>query len=344
LRIAIVNDVMLAREVLKRFLRDETHHELAWSAEDGAEAVARAATDTPDLILMDLVMPNMDGVEATRRIMRDSPTAILIVTASVDRLTSKVFEALGAGALDAVNTPVLGGAEHSGISTLGVKIQTIERLVGGKPRSVAPAVAPSVAHSHVPLVAVGASSGGPAALASILSALPSDFPACLCIVQHIDSAFIKGLVDWLGGQTKLEMRVAQEGDVLRQGVVYLAGTDRHLVMEKNLTLGYNDNPKDSIHRPSIDVFFNSLSTVWPARGVGVILTGMGSDGANGLVALRKSGFYTLAQDEASSSIYGMPKVAAERGGADKIVSLVDIPGSIMGYLAENRRAARKLLR
>ena len=339
MRIAVVNDVMLAREALKRFLRDETGHELAWCAADGAEAVSLAASDTPDLILMDLMMPNMDGVEATRRIMRASPTAILIVTASVDRLTSKVFEALGAGALDAVNTPVLGGPENSGVRALGHKINTIERLVGGKPRPSAPAPA-STPKAYLPMVAIGASSGGPAAIASILSTLPADFPACLCVVQHIDSAFIKGLVDWLGGQTRLEVRAAQDGDAPRRGVVYLAGTDRHMVMKKSLTLGYDDNPKDSIHRPSIDVFFNSLAAVWPTRGVGAILTGMGSDGADGLVALRKRGFYTLAQDKASSSIYGMPKVAAERGGADKVLSLVDIPRAIAKYVAENGRAAR----
>lgn len=340
MRIAVVNDVMLAREALKQFIRDETSHELAWSAGDGAEAVSMAASDTPDLILMDLMMPKMDGVEATRRIMRDSPTAILIVTASVDRLTSKVFEALGAGALDAVNTPVLGGPEKAGVRSLGNKISTIERLVGAKPRAVAPPPAAVGAKAYIPLAAIGASSGGPAALASILSALPADFPGCLCVVQHIDSGFIKGLVDWLGGQTRLEVRVAHEGDAPRRGVVFLAGTDRHMVMKKSLTLGYDDNPKDSIHRPSIDVFFASLASVWPARGVAAILTGMGADGANGLVALRKRGFLTLAQDKASSSIFGMPKVAAERGGADKVLSLGDMPLAIGKFVAENGRAPR----
>ena len=338
MRIAVVNDVLLAAEALKRFIHKETGHELAWVAKDGLEAVEKAALDTPDLILMDLVMPKMDGVEATRRIMRASPTAILIVTASIDRLTSKVFEALGAGALDAVNTPVLGGPEAGRDQSLGNKIATIARLVGPKPAPRLKQPAPSRPfQDQIPTIAIGASSGGPAALASILSALPKGFPGCICIVQHIDSAFIKGLVDWLSGQTPLEIRVAAEGDVPKPGIVYVAGTDRHLVFKKSLFLGYDDRPKDSIHRPSIDVFFSSMAAEWPGLGAGVILTGMGSDGANGLLALRKRGMLTIAQDRDSSSIFGMPKVAAERGGAVKILPLREIPASLTQFLAEQVR-------
>ena len=343
----MVNDVSLAVESLKRFIEHHPEHQLAWVANDGREAVHMAAADRPDLILMDLVMPKMDGVEATRQIMAHSPTAILIVTASVDRLTSKVFEALAAGALDAVNTPVLGGPtggppsrgaaggesdDHG--SALASKVKTIARLVGHRHNGPAVARTQAAVGSRPPLVVVGASSGGPGALALLLSSLTPTFPACVCIVQHIDSHFIRGLVDWLAAKSRLPVSIAEEGDLPRESTVFVAGTDRHLVLKRGSVLGYDENPKECIHRPSVDVFMHSIATHWTGRGAGVILTGMGSDGADGLLALRARGFLTIAQDEATSAIYGMPKIAAERGAAEMVLPLQAIAPALEDYVAK----------
>src|SRR5947209_1245976 len=202
MRIAIVNDVIMALECVRRVVVGSSGHQLAWVALNGEDAVARCASDTPDLILMDLIMPKLDGVEATRRIMATTPCAIVVVTASVEDNSSRVFEAMGAGALDAVNTPVLEqpGAPD-GAGALLAKIETIRRLIGAPaPRPVAaPALAMApMAPNESKLVAIGASAGGPAALAKILSQLPSDFPAPIVIIQHVDTQFAKGLGDWLG--------------------------------------------------------------------------------------------------------------------------------------------------
>jgi two-component system, chemotaxis family, response regulator WspF len=332
-RVGLVNDVNMALEVLKSFIRKETEFELAWVARDGIEAVEKAAADTPDLILMDLVMPRMDGVEATRKIMAQSPTAILIVTASVDRITSKVFEALGAGALDAVNTPILSGPEAGRDNSLAQKMETIRRLVLAKSGSRKKS-SQKPANVRTPLVAIGSSSGGPGALASILSQLPSDFNASICVVQHIDRAFVAGLAEWLDGQTPLNVKLTIEGDELCAGTVYLASTDNHLIWDQSQTFRYVNEPIDSIHRPSVDVFFRSLVRSCTSPCCGVILTGMGSDGAAGLLEMRSKGFLTLAQDKETSSIYGMPKAAAELGAASKIVPLGDFARQLVRWASE----------
>ena len=206
MRIAIVNDVMMAVEAVRRVAIGSSGHQLAWVAIDGEDAVTRCAADTPDLILMDLTMPKMGGVEATRRIMANTPCAIVIVTANVDENSSKVFEAMGAGALDAVNTPVLENPEAAsypdganGSGALLAKIETIRKLIGAPPpnRQAAPpaqTVEPQELSSG-PLVVIGASAGGPAAVAKLLSQLPADFSAPIVVVQHVDSQFSQGLAD-----------------------------------------------------------------------------------------------------------------------------------------------------
>jgi two-component system, chemotaxis family, response regulator WspF len=326
MRIAIVNDVSLAVEAMRRVVATAQQHQLAWIARDGAEAVERCASDTPDLILMDLIMPTMDGVEATRRIMATTPCAIVVVTADVNKTTSKVFEALGAGALDAVNTPVM---EHpdalDGASALLAKIETIRKLIGGNggPKRVAsnestPRAAPD---NHGHLIVIGASAGGPAALAKVLSDLPEGFPAPVVIVQHVDEQFASGLADWLGHHTALEVRLARAGDRPQPGTVLLAGGQNHLVFASATRLAYTYEPVESSYRPSVDVFFKSANRFWPSALIGVVLTGMGRDGAEGLLALRESGHHTIVQDQATSAVYGMPKAAAELRAASEILAL-----------------------
>src|SRR4249919_1349774 len=224
LRIAIVNDSPIAIEALRRSLGFKSGLQIAWTATNGLDAVSACKADTPDLVLMDLIMPGIDGVEATRLIMAQSPCAILVVTASIGAQSWRVFEAMGHGALDAVDTPELGMGEDRGAAeTLLRKIDTISRLIGDKSRKPALAPGPRKHGDGAPLVAIGASSGGPAALAKLLSGLPADLAAPVLIVQHIDQQFAAGMADWLQQYTPWAVRIAKEGEHPEPGVVLLAG-------------------------------------------------------------------------------------------------------------------------
>jgi two-component system response regulator WspF len=339
MRIAIVNDVIMAIEAVRRVIASAGQDQLAWIALDGAEAVERCAADTPDLILMDLIMPKMDGVEATRRIMANSPCAIVVVTANVGENSSKVFEAMGVGALDAVNTPVLEAAEGGdGSNALLAKIETIRRLIGGglakkSPRSQQPPVR-ALRQQQNWLIAIGASAGGPSALATVLGQLPADFPAPIVIVQHVDAQFAEGLANWLAHQTRFQVRIAQAGDQPEPGTVLLAGKDHHLIFSSPTKLAYSRSPADCSYRPSIDVFFNSAENSWRGDIVGVLLTGMGNDGAEGLRSLRMKGHHTIAQDRATSAVYGMPKAAAELEAASEILPLERIGPRLSDLVAQ----------
>jgi two-component system, chemotaxis family, response regulator WspF len=334
MKIGIVNDLPMAVEALRRALALAPRHEVIWTANDGAEAVARCAQQRPDLVLMDLIMPGMDGVEATRRIMASTPCTILIVTVSVDTNTSRVFEAMGYGALDAVDTPSLGSGDLPAASApFLAKIDTIARLVGDGARSRSPITGRTSPTSRHALVAIGASAGGPAALATLLEGLPRSFPAALVIIQHVDERFVGGLAEWLRRHSALPVRLAEEGDRPLPGTVLLAGTGDHLALKAADRLGYTAEPRDYAYRPSVDVFFQSVGTLWPGRAIGVLLTGMGADGALGLKALRAKGHYTIAQDQASSAVYGMPKAAAAANAAVDILPLQRIAPKIIDALA-----------
>lgn len=331
MRIAVVNDMPLAVEVLRRVIASAPEHTLAWVAVNGKEAVEKCLQDRPDLILMDLIMPVMDGVQATGSIMKESPCAILVVTATVEGNAALVFEAMGCGALDAVGTPVFGaGMTIEGGRELLKKMATIEKLLA-KPLSAAPAfVATGKSKGDgVPfLVAIGSSTGGPKALAEILSSLPPLPGAAFVIVQHVDVQFAQGLATWLDGQTPLTVELAREGMRPAPDRVLIAGTNDHLVIGDDLALHYTPDPRDYPYRPSVNAFFLSLERHWPRRGVAVLLTGMGKDGAQGLAALRLAGWHTIAQDQATSVVYGMPAAAAELNAATDILPINHIASAI----------------
>ncbi len=342
MKIGIVNDLSMAVEAMRRVILSAHEHQVAWVAGDGAEAVARCATDTPDLVLMDLIMPKLDGVEATRQIMANTPCAIVVVTASVDDNSSQVFEAMGAGALDAVNTPVL---EHPGATEgareLLAKIDTIRKLIGKSPKRAASSLGdlPRISgRRQGTLLAMGASAGGPAALAKVLGALPADLPAACVIIQHVDVQFVRGLAEWLAEQTCLRVRLADEGDEPKSGEVLLAGRDHHLACAASGRLSYTQHPIESSYRPSVDVFFKTAARYWPGEIIGVLLTGMGRDGAEGLSALHRRGHHTIAQDRATSAVYGMPKAAAELNAATEILALDRIGPRLVEILTSKLNA------
>lgn len=342
IRIAIVNDLSLAVEVLRRLVRSVPEYEVAWIAANGIEAVEKCARDRPDLILMDLIMPLMDGAQATGIIMKQSPCAILVVTATVSGNADKVFAALSAGALDAVATPVSGpgGGLHGGEELLR-KITVMGKLIAFAGRETATATPPGhrIVPVHPPrLVALGASTGGPNALAIILRGLPKNLEAAVVIIQHLDVQFAPALVEWLGNQTDLPVSLIRENLMPEAGEVYVAGTNDHLVIGADLTFRYTAEPIEHPYRPSVDEFFLSLDRHWPRPGVACLLTGMGRDGAQGLLALHQAGWKTIAQDEETCIVYGMPRAAVEAGAVAHLLPIEDISVAILDEVRKERVA------
>ncbi len=332
MRIAIVNDVRAACEALRRVVSSLAGHTVAWIAADGVEAIAMAKRDRPDLILMDLIMPHVDGVQATRQIMATSPCAILVVTATVSGNISLVYDAMGFGALDAVDTPVLGPTgELTGAAALVEKISTVAKLLGASTDARRPTLSNDV--SAAPrLLVVGASTGGPKAFADLLLPLPRDCHVAVVVVQHVDVAFSQGLATWLGERTGRTVRVAEQGERPQADTVLLAGTNDHLVLSKHGTLEYREEPREIFFRPSVDVFFESVADHWTQAGIALLLTGMGRDGGKGMLRLRNAGWHTIAQDEATSVVWGMPKAAIELGGACQVLPIEQMPRAILSHL------------
>lgn len=321
MKIAIVNDSLLAQMALRDAVSSEGTITVAWSASDGAEALEKCRADKPDIVLMDIVMPRMGGVEATRRIMKECPCPILIVTSSVDGNVAEVFEAMGAGALDAVATPPLESAAAQ--AALLTKIRSIATLYNQA--APAPTAAPprATASPASRCVLIGSSAGGPGALATVLSALPEDLQAAVVVAQHIDEKFCQDLAKWLATSSRLPVEVAEENVPARMGKVLIAPGGCHLIFGSDGRLHHTSMPASS-YRPSVDVLFNSAVDYGPRNLLGIILTGMGRDGAFGLKKLKDAGHLTIAQDEATSAIYGMPRAAAEIGATREILALADI--------------------
>ena len=337
MNIGIVNDLSICIESMQKVLKNVPEHRVVWVARNGKEAVELCKEQTPDLILMDLIMPVMNGVEATRKIMQSTPCAILIVTSTVTGNSVKVFEAMSAGALDVVATPIIGKTGESGkgeellkkIYRIGQLTGSLEKYSGKRLQGV---TKPKVEIEGVDLVVLGCSTGGPKILIEILSALPQNFPAAIIIIQHMDKQFTPGLVSWMNSQIKLPVRIARSGAIPEPGTILMACTDDHLIMTSKLTLAYSKEPKDNFYHPSVDVFFFSVAQHWPGNGVAALLTGMGRDGAEGLLALHNRKWYTIAQDRDSSIVYGMPKAAIQLGGVTDILPASKIGKAINNYL------------
>jgi two-component system response regulator WspF len=349
MKIAIVNDLAISAEALRRVVVGSREHEVVWIARNGREALRLCQQTRPDLVLMDLVMPEMDGVEATRQIMLHAPCAILIVTAQPQDNVSQVFRAMGAGALDVTATPMLlggradsaghAGAAGDGERALLAKIKTIGKLLrvsAGEGHHHAPAATAGEPSARTPvrhLLAIGASTGGPGAVAKILSGWTPGAGTAIVVVQHIDANFAGPFARWLGEQVQMPVRAIEAGDALEAGVVQVARTNDHLVIDSRQRLHYDAHPRDYAYRPSVDVFFQCVAREFAGDATGVLLTGMGRDGGEGLLAMRRAGKHTIAQDQASCAVYGMPRAAAELGAAERILSLEQINAALRLRLA-----------
>jgi two-component system, chemotaxis family, response regulator WspF len=350
MRIAIANDLPMATEVLRRVVQSEPRYSIAWTAVDGREAVRKAVADPPDLILMDLVMPVLDGAEATRQIMAARPCAILVVTATVTGNFELVYAAMGHGAIDAVNTPIIGSnrelADHL---PLLKKIARVEQMIdrarslSGSTNDLAniaqrlavarpPAAQPQKSTSRPTLIAIGASTGGPDAILRVLERLPHLLTVPILLCQHIASEYARGMAEWLTDRTGHRVRLAVSGDRPQAGDILLADGDYHLILSDTGTLQYSASPTDCPYRPSVDVLFESLAKRHRGTGIAVLLTGMGRDGARGMLTLREAGWLTIAQDSSTSVVYGMPGAAAELKAARHILPLERIGPMIQASL------------
>jgi two-component system chemotaxis response regulator CheB len=276
---------------------------------------------------MDIRLPGIDGLEATRRIMTEHPTPIVVIAGSIEDESLKIsMNALRAGALTVVEKPVgLTSAGFDGIAeTICTQLYIMSQVPVVRQRSFAwrpeAAAAPAKQDrerdaSRPTIMGIAASTGGPPALAKILGALPADFPLPILLVQHMGAPFMEGFASWLDGLMPLEVRVAKDQEIPAAGKVYVAPGDRHLLLSPAGTLQISAAPALASQRPSATLLFQSMARNAGARGVGVILTGMGEDGAQGLVELRQAGGYTVAEDESTAVVYGMPAAALRVGGA-----------------------------
>lgn len=328
MRIAVVSDEPNEIELLRKIILETDSVELAWVAYTGDEAIKRLSKDKPDLILLKLIMPKLDGAETTKLIMQNQATSIIMMTSSLTSNRARLFDAMGYGALDVVSLPFLDkSSKLVGVDDLVKKIATIKKLINYTARFDENKSTQNSA-STVKMIAIGSSTGGPKALSTILSNLDEQFSATIVIVQHVDSKFADGLVEWLSRFTKLEIQIAKEGKIPEKGKIYIAGTNDHLIIDSFGSFAYTPEPVNYHYRPSVDRFFESLRDNWHSEGIAILLTGMGNDGAKGLLKLKTSGWLTIAQDEDSSVVYGMPKVAKEIGAADEILTPVEIANKI----------------
>ncbi len=319
IRVLIAEDSPLIAIIMRDSLNQDPEIEVVGWARNGWEAIQMRDSLKPDVITMDLNMPVLSGLEAIKTIASTRPVPILVVSHMIESRDSDLaFEALRCGAVDIMGKPN-GVGQRGFLKTKEELISRIKAVARIRPirlikKTTAGLVKPNPPRDRV--VVVGASTGGPPVLAVILKALPQAFPAPIAIVQHIAPGFVTGLAHWLSRESSFSVRVAMDEESLKAGTVYLAPDNYHLEIGAKKNILLSDGPSVRGYRPSVDRLMESAANSYGRRAVGVLLTGMGSDGAEGLKKIREAGGRTIAQDEATSLVYGMPREAALRGAAE----------------------------
>lgn len=334
IRVLLVDDSPIVLRVLQRLLSHSPEIQVAGTAANGREALELLPVVNPDVICTDLYMPVMNGLEFTRAVMASHPLPILVVSVSVEPGSPNVFHLLEAGAVDILPKPrdILCAHTDKLADELASKIRILAGVRVFR-RKIAPVVeSPSLPRPLAPLrmVVIGASTGGPQALKEILEHLPVSFPLPVVCVQHIGGSFLSGMVAWLAETSPLSVRKAIHGERPEAGTAYFAPEDVHLELDGGGRFVFSLAPPCDGHRPSVTVSMRAAARCFGSGTVGVLLTGMGQDGADGMVSIAAMGGITIAQDEASSIVYGMPKEAVARGAAGHVLPLEQIaPALIM---------------
>jgi two-component system, chemotaxis family, protein-glutamate methylesterase/glutaminase len=364
-RVLVVEDSLTARKHLVSVLNADPSLTVIGEAEDGKRAIELCRALRPDVVTLDMMLPLLSGVAVTEYIMAYCPTPILVVSSSVNRgELYKTYDALAAGAVDVFEKP--SGCDPDGVWERGLvaavkvaarihvithvrgKLAALSHMNGGGHTNGTALPGPhGRAHgspgAHRALIAIGASTGGPAAIVDILRELPHDFPVPILLVIHISETFSSAFAEWLDGQSKLRVRYARDGEAIPvRGTagVLMAPPGSHLVAAHGY-LYLKNTPERNSCRPSIDVLFESLAALHGPETIACLLTGMGKDGAAGLLALRLAGALTLAQDEASSVIFGMPREAIEMGAANRVLPLDQFSTALLDAMCEpNLRGTR----
>ncbi|MCY1045986.1 chemotaxis-specific protein-glutamate methyltransferase CheB [Corallococcus sp. bb12-1] len=332
--VLVVDDSLICRQLISAALSDDPDVEVVGTAANGVEAVALTKELRPHVITMDVDMPVMDGLTAVEHIMAECPTPILVLTGDPrSQAPALTYRALELGALALQIKPSIDAGADAWNLTKEVKlissVRVIRHLRGPKrtqagtphPTAVLPAVSMGI-------VAVAASTGGPQVLYRMLSELPVDFPAPIVIVQHINAAFSESLASWLANTSKLKVRLAQDGDVLAPGLVLVAPPDQHTLVPVRGRVALKTGVERDGHMPSGTMLLESVAKTYGRRAVGVVLTGMGADGADGLLAIKQAGGLALAQNEESCVVFGMPGAAVERKAVDHLIHGDDVAATL----------------
>jgi two-component system chemotaxis response regulator CheB len=337
IRVLIVDDSRFVRQAVARMLNAAPDIEVVGQAADGRQGIARARELRPDVVTLDVQMPNMGGLETLERLMAESPVPVLLLSSLTSEGADVTLRGLELGALDFVDKSTAQGQMN--LLSLAEELRTKVRALAGSPRRPRTAGAPAEARPAVAspspkalAVAIGASTGGPTALQAIIPRLPRDLGAAVLVVQHIPLGFTRYLAERLAIRSALPVEEAADGDAVVPGRVLIAPAGRHMKLTHRgeaVEVRLDDEPSSSLHRPSADVLMASVAEVFGRRSMGVVLTGMGSDGAEGLGAIRKVGGQTLAESEETCVIYGMPKAAIEAGVVDRAVPLPGIADAIL---------------
>lgn len=323
IRVLVVDDSLVCRELLSEFLNQAEDIQVVGKASSGKEAIVLNQKLRPDLITMDVMMPGLDGYATIEEIMSSLPVPILVVTsAPVKAGVDQNFKALSAGALDMVEKPE-GNDEIADMLRQKVQllagVPVVHRTKKKKTRRGG--VCRGTLLGHRSFVAIASSTGGPKALVEILSMLPRKYGACIMVTQHMPQAFTSGFAAWLDHEVALDVSEARDGDAILPGRVLVAPSDQHLVMESPATVGLSSQPPVGSHRPSGTLMFSSIAGLCGPKSIGIVLSGMGRDGADGLLDLHRAGGLCIAQDEASSMVFGMPKAAIDMGAVDEVLDI-----------------------
>ena len=335
IRVLVVDDSAFVRKAVGRMLATADDIEVVGFARDGEEGLALARELKPDVVTLDVRMPKLGGLETLERLMAEQPVPVLLMSTLTQEGAETTLRGLELGAMEFVDK---SSVEPMSMLSLAEELVSKIRALGGarvrsRPRPAAAGEGKRGGRVPAQCVAIAASTGGPAALQAVVSGLPAAFPAAVVIVQHIPRGFTRSLAERLDARSAIPVREARHGDAVEPGRVLLAPAGIHTRLVRvrgSVEVSLEEEPSEALHRPSADVLLASAAEVYGALAVGVVLTGMGSDGTEGLRAIREKGGLTLAEAEETCVIFGMPKAAIETGAVDDVVSLDDLAGKLRG--------------